>query len=88
MNVVEAVHLHINKTGAHNWILSCAVVFFRRHDEPVVCHNDSTCTMEDVSIEKLTAGDLAWHVENVVGFLVERSLGRRSQTNVREADCC
>ena len=44
--------------------------------------------MEDVPIEELIAGDLAWHVENVVGFLVERSLGRRLQTNVREADCC
>ena len=43
--------------------------------------------MEDVSVEKLTAGDLVWHDENVVGFLVVRSLGRCRQTNIREAHC-
>jgi hypothetical protein len=87
MNIVKAVHLNINKTWTHNLVFSSSSMFFHSDDKSIVCHNYSTCTMKDISVEKLTAGDLVWHDENVVGFLVVRSLGRCRQTNVREAHC-
>ena len=88
MNIVKAVHLNINKTRTHNLVFSSSRVFFHSDDNSIVRHNYSTCTMEDISIEKLTASDFVGHDENVVGFLVVRSLGRCRQTNIRETHCC